>query len=99
MLLKNEDGKEKRQAVFVQSDDRKYDDFKSLKARAEAELGKDLGGSETVKKACETWIDVRVFGQLFAFKKDKKGKKKEDGESEGDTVNSHSWPGYNSISL
>jgi len=38
-----------------------------------------------VKKSCEAWIDVRSFGQLFAFKSDKKGKKKEDGESEGDT--------------
>lgn len=84
--LKNKnDGSEKGQAVFVQSDDRKYDDAKSLKARAEAALGKALGGSETVKKACEAWIDVRAFGQLFAFKSDKKGKKKEDGESEGDT--------------
>lgn len=84
--LKNKnDGSEKGQAVFVQSDDRKYDDAKSLKARAEVALGKDLGGSETVKKACEAWIDVRAFGQLFAFKSDKKGKKKEDGESEGDT--------------
>ncbi len=82
--LKKE-GKEKGQAVFVQSDDRKCDDAKSLRARAEAELSKDLGGAETVKKACESWIDVRAFGQLFAFKSDKKGKKKEDGESEGDT--------------
>lgn len=80
-----QNGKEKGQAVFVQSDDRKYDDAKSLKARAEAELGKDLGGAETVKKACDAWIDVRAFGQLFAFKSDKKGKKKEEGESEGDT--------------
>ena len=84
--LKNKkDGSEKGQAVFVQSDDRKYDDAKSLKARAEAVLGKDLGGAETVKKACETWIDVRAFGQLFAFKADKKSKKKEEGDSEGDT--------------
>ncbi len=84
--LKNKnDGSEEGQAVFVQSDDRKYDDAKSLKARAEAALGKDLGGAETVKKACKAWIDVRAFGQLFAFKSDKKGKKKEDGESEGDT--------------
>jgi CRISPR-associated protein Csd2 len=82
--LKKE-GKEKGQAVFVQSDDRKCDDFKSLKARAEAALGKDLGGADTVKKARETWIDVRAFGQLFAFKSDKKGKKKEEGDSEGDT--------------
>jgi CRISPR-associated protein Csd2 len=64
VALKKE-GKEKGQAVFVQSDDRKYDDAKSLKTRAEAELGKDLGGSETVKKACEAWLDVRAFGQLF----------------------------------
>lgn len=81
--LKKE-GKEKGQAVFVQSDDRKCDDAKSLKGRAEAELGKDLGGAETVKKACEAWLDVRAFGQLFAFS-GKKGKKKEDGVSEGDT--------------
>jgi CRISPR-associated protein Csd2 len=84
VVLKNEN-KERGQDVFVQSDDSKYDDAKSLKARAEAALGKDLGGSELAKKACEKWIDVRAFGQLFAFKSDKKGKKKEDGESEGDT--------------
>lgn len=78
-------GKEKGQGVFVQSDDRKYDGFKALKARAESALGKDLGSSKTVEKSCETWIDVRAFGQLFAFKSDKKGKKKEDAESEGDT--------------
>jgi len=82
--LKKE-GKEKGHGVFVQSDDRKYDDFKSLKSRAEAELGKDLGSDAIVKKACEAWIDVRAFGQLFAFKTDKKGKKKAETESEGDT--------------
>lgn len=75
----------KGQGVFVQSDDRKYDDFNSLKARAEAELGKNIGSTQTVKKACETWIDVRAFGQLFAFKADKKGKKKEETDTEGDT--------------
>lgn len=68
------------QAVFVQSDDRKCDDAKSLKSRAETVLGKELGSSNTAKKACEAWIDVRAFGQLFAFKS---GKKSE--ESEGDT--------------
>lgn len=85
-LKKKNAGKEKGQSVFVQSDDRKYDDAKNLKSRAEAALGKDLGGEETVKKACEEWLDVRAFGQLFAFKADKKGKKKkEEGESQGDT--------------
>ena len=69
----------------IDNDDRKYDDFKALKARAESALGKDLGSSKTVEKACETWIDVRAFGQLFAFKSDKKGKKKEEADTEGDT--------------
>lgn len=67
---------ESGQSIFVQSDDQKIDDFKSLKARADAALGKKLGSSETVKLACEQWFDVRAFGQLFAFKSDKKTKKK-----------------------
>lgn len=74
---------ESGQSIFVQSDDRKMDDFKSLKARADAALGKKLGSSETVKLACEQWFDVRAFGQLFAFKADKKGKK--DADTEGDS--------------
>jgi len=74
----------KGQAVFVQSDDRKIDDAKSLRSRAEAVLGSKLGSDETVNLACAEWIDVRAFGQLFALSK-KKGKKKEDGnDEEGD---------------
>ena len=73
--------------IFVQSDDRKVDEAKSLRARAEAVLGNKLGSDETVKFACEKWFDVRAFGQLFALKSNKKaGKKKEDGsDDEGDT--------------
>jgi CRISPR-associated protein Csd2 len=80
---KNDDGN----MIFVQSDDRKADEAKSLRARAEAVLGKDLGGEKTAELACEKWIDVRAFGQLFALKSNKKaGKKKEDGsDDEGDT--------------
>lgn len=74
----------KGQAVFVQSDDRKIDDAKSLRSRAEAVLGNKLGSDETANLACAEWIDVRAFGQLFALSK-KKGKKKEDGnDEEGD---------------
>lgn len=74
----------KGQAVFVQSDDRKIDDAKSLRSRAEAVLGNKFGSDETVNLACAEWIDVRAFGQLFALSK-KKGKKKEDGsDEEGD---------------
>ena len=71
-------------AIFVQSDDRKVDEAKSLRSRAEAVLGNKLGSSETAKLACEEWFDVRAFGQLFAFKSNKKGKKKDENE-DGDT--------------
>ena len=75
--------KRKGQGVFVQSDDRKIDEFKSLKARADGALGNKMGSSDTASLACSTWIDVRAFGQLFAFAGAKKGKKGDD--SEGDT--------------
>lgn len=73
--------------IFVQSDDRKADEARSLRERAELVLGKDLGAPKTAEKACEKWLDVRAFGQLFALKSNKKaGKKKEDGSDEdGDT--------------
>ena len=73
--------------IFVQSDDRKADDAKSLRARAEAGLGKALGSDKTAELSCKKWLDVRTFGQLFALKSNKKaGKKKEDGsDEEGDT--------------
>lgn len=61
--------------VFVQSDDRKADEFKSLRERADAhpELakmlkGKNASADEFAKLACQEWIDVRSFGQVFAFK-------------------------------
>lgn len=80
---KNDDGN----MIFVQSDDRKADNAKSLRDRAELILGKDLAAPKTAEKACEKWIDVRTFGQLFALKSNKKaGKKKDDGsDEEGDT--------------
>ncbi len=73
--------------IFVQSDDRKADEHRSLRARAEAGLGKELGSEKTVMLACAKWFDVRAFGQLFALKSNKKaGKKKDDGsDDEGDT--------------
>ncbi len=63
-------------SIFVQSDDSKVDNMPSLRERAISEeygLGKDAFNSkkakpdETAKKACEKWLDVRSFGQLFAF--------------------------------
>lgn len=73
-------------AIFVQSDDRKTDDAKSLRARAEAALGNKLGSEQTVGLACKNWLDVRAFGQLFALKSGKKSKKSDElSEGEGDT--------------
>lgn len=78
------EGKGSGQAVFVQSDDRKCDDATSLKDRIKKTLGSTelKNKKEDIDKVCTEWIDVRAFGQLFAFKSDKK--KKEE-ESEGDT--------------
>ena len=62
-------------AVFVQSADRCDDGCGSLSERASAVLGKakEFKDSDAyAQKACETWLDVRSFGQVFAFK-DTKG--------------------------
>lgn len=55
------------QPVFVQSDDRADDGCISLKERAK-ELEKIKSQDEFAQKACEAWLDVRSFGQVFAFK-------------------------------
>lgn len=62
------------EAVFVQSDDRAVDGFKSLSERAKgchALKGADKNKELYAQAACKEWIDVRSFGQVFAFKKDK----------------------------
>lgn len=57
------------ESIFVQSDDYRKDEFKSLKARADSVLKDVMKDKEKLQKiACQTWIDVRSFGQLFAFK-------------------------------
>lgn len=71
------------QAVFVQSDDNKLDEYRSLKERAEKVLGKDTLKKEKqlFEKACREWIDVRAFGQVFAYGSE--SKKKGEGVSVG----------------
>lgn len=66
--------------VFVQSDEKKTDEFNSLRERAESveELkaimaDKKRSKDEFALVACEEWIDVRSFGQVFAFKAKGKG--------------------------
>ena len=60
---------ESGETIFVQSDDYRKDEFKSLKARADSVLKDVAKDKEKYQKlACQTWIDVRSFGQVFAFK-------------------------------
>ena len=56
--------------IFVQSSDRCDDGCGSLSQRASTVLGSTKGSSpeELAAKACEAWLDVRSFGQVFAFK-------------------------------
>ena len=64
------------QRIFVQSDDRADDGFKSLKDRAdgcaplkeEMEKRKNADRDKCAELACREWLDVRSFGQVFAFK-------------------------------
>lgn len=66
------------ESIFVQSNDRKSDSYGSLRERADAnaELEKILksktgSSDEFANIACREWLDVRSFGQVFAFKADK----------------------------
>lgn len=61
--------------IFVQSDERSDDECRSLAERAKKndDMQKALKAKDKdsyAKAACETWIDVRSFGQVFAFKGD-----------------------------
>jgi CRISPR-associated protein Csd2 len=58
--------------IFVQSDEKRVDSYRSLRDRADGyeklkKSSKDK--QEYASIACEKWIDVRSFGQVFAFKK------------------------------
>jgi CRISPR-associated protein Csd2 len=60
--------------IFVQSDDNRLDDYKTLKDRADGVLKDAMkDGKKLRETACKKWIDVRAFGQVFAYK----GKEKE----------------------
>lgn len=92
-------------SIFVQSDAKKSDGMPSLKSRAEAEPpiglgkkafifdGKENNQDKAAAQACEKWLDVRAFGQVFAWKAEKKkGKKGEDGAEENVSANGISIP-------
>ncbi|WP_248929977.1 type I-C CRISPR-associated protein Cas7/Csd2 [Paenibacillus hamazuiensis] len=66
------------ESIFVQSNDRKSDAYNSLRERADANAelekilkSKTVSSDEFARIACQEWLDVRSFGQVFAFKADK----------------------------
>jgi len=76
--------------IFVQSDDNRVDDYRSLRSRVEGELGKDILNDENKlrEESCKKWFDVRAFGQVFAYTSmgsKKRKKEKEVAEEKTDT--------------
>ncbi|BDF79586.1 type I-C CRISPR-associated protein Cas7/Csd2 [Pyramidobacter piscolens] len=57
------------QKIFVQAAERADDGYNSLKERAEKELSEDdrKDRERYAREACKKWLDVRSFGQVFAF--------------------------------
>lgn len=69
---------DEEESILVQSDERRKDEFRSVRDRVASlpELEKILkdakGNVDAAERlACDTWYDVRAFGQVFAFKGDK----------------------------
>lgn len=63
------------EAIFVQSENRCTDGYTCLHERAENNIhlkkvadGKKTNKADYAKTACQEWIDVRTFGQVFAYK-------------------------------
>ncbi|MBQ6994323.1 MAG: type I-C CRISPR-associated protein Cas7/Csd2 [Lachnospiraceae bacterium] len=54
--------------LFVQSSERSDDGYTSLSERASKTITSYKDNDDYAKQACEKWIDVRSFGQVFAFK-------------------------------
>jgi CRISPR-associated protein Csd2 len=62
------------QSILVQSDDKRVDGYRSIKDRVDGNAalqefakGKSQNNELFAKVANESWIDVRSFGQVFAF--------------------------------
>lgn len=54
--------------IFVQSEDRCDDGCGSLSERAASVMKGEKNRDIYAQKACQEWLDVRTFGQVFAFK-------------------------------
>ena len=59
------------ESIFVQSAEKTDDEFKSLSDRASGTITSYSSTDDYAEQACEKWIDVRSFGQVFAYKSKK----------------------------
>jgi len=76
-------------SILVQSDDYKVDDAKSIRDRIDRTISPEdqKDNKKFFEAVCSKFLDVRAFGQVLAFKSDKKKKKEDQGEdsTSGDT--------------
>lgn len=63
--------------IFVQSADRSEDGYQSLSERAASEITDYKSKDDYAAISNDKWIDIRAFGQVFAFKASKEDKGKE----------------------
>lgn len=85
--------------IFVQSDDNRIDEWRSLNARFKAaNFADDIDIREAV---CNKWLDVRAFGQVFAFKDEskKKGKGKQKESAAADSQEGGAADDTSSVSI
>lgn len=59
---------EKGYSIFVQATDLCDDGCQSLSERASSNIPKGTCSDQYETLACQKWLDVRAFGQVFAFK-------------------------------
>lgn len=83
--------------IFVQSDDNRVDECRSLNDRFKAS-GITIDGN--IRSAvCEKWFDVRAFGQVFAFKDKDDKKKTAKGKAKEEEVSQEADSGENAGSV
>lgn len=89
------------ESIFVQSDENRNDECRSLNERFEAfkeELKCKDDKAKLVEEALKKWFDVRAFGQVFAFK-EKKGAKKKKGQEQTEETEQDTEGNSGSVSI
>lgn len=83
--------------IFVQSDDNRVDEYRSLNDRLKAS---GIAYDDNFRSAvCAKWFDVRAFGQVFAFKDEKKKVSKGKAKKEEEEVSQEDDSGENTGSV